>query len=50
MLNLVCLFVYLSPLPDNIATPIAAALGDLITLYILYTISDVLYRSQGKKI
>lgn len=33
---------------DNIATPIAAALGDLITLYILYSISDVLYRSLGK--
>ena len=34
--------------PDNIATPIAAALGDLVTLYILYFVSNQIYISMGK--
>lgn len=32
--------------PDNIATPIAAALGDLVTLYILYFVSNQIYISM----
>lgn len=34
--------------PDNIATPIAASLGDLITLALLSWISDKLYRAVGE--
>ncbi|CAG4952320.1 unnamed protein product [Colias eurytheme] len=33
--------------PDNVATPIAASLGDLTTLALLSWISSVLYRSLG---
>ncbi|XP_010764581.1 solute carrier family 41 member 1-like [Notothenia coriiceps] len=29
--------------PDNVATPIAASLGDLITLSLLATVSTILY-------
>lgn len=35
--------------PDNIATPIAASLGDLITLSILALISSFLYRHKGRE-
>ena len=41
-------FLYHHQSIDNIATPIAAALGDLITLYILYFISGILYQSIGE--
>lgn len=34
--------------PDNIATPIAASLGDLITLSILALISSFFYRHRGR--
>lgn len=33
--------------PDNVATPIAASLGDLITLSLLAGISSVLFRYIG---
>ncbi|MGH0169227.1 UNVERIFIED_CONTAM: hypothetical protein FKN15_056704 [Acipenser sinensis] len=34
--------------PDNVATPIAASLGDLITLSLLAGISTALYKYKGK--
>ena len=34
--------------PDNVATPIAASLGDLITLALLAGISTGLYKELGK--
>lgn len=34
--------------PDNVATPIAASLGDLITLSLLAGISTGLYQELGK--
>lgn len=34
--------------PDNIATPIAASLGDLITLSILAFISSFFYKHKGR--
>lgn len=34
--------------PDNIATPIAASLGDLTTLMLLSGIASLLYRASGK--
>lgn len=34
--------------PDNVATPIAASLGDLITLAILSGISTGLYQELGE--
>ena len=35
--------------PDNIATPIAASLGDLVTLALLSGTSNALYAKFGKK-
>lgn len=35
--------------PDNVATPIAASLGDLITLSLLAGISTGLYKELGNK-
>lgn len=35
--------------PDNIATPIAASLGDLITLSILAFVSSFFYKHRGKE-
>lgn len=35
--------------PDNIATPIAASLGDLITLSILAFISSFFYKHKGRR-
>ncbi|XP_071484764.1 solute carrier family 41 member 1-like [Diadema antillarum] len=35
--------------PDNVATPIAASLGDLITLSLLAWISNVLFKAIGKQ-
>lgn len=35
--------------PDNVATPIAASLGDLITLSLLAGISTGLYKELGTK-
>nr|XP_055115171.1 solute carrier family 41 member 3 isoform X1 [Symphalangus syndactylus] len=35
--------------PDNIATPIAASLGDLITLSILALVSSFFYRHKGSR-
>ncbi|VFV22687.1 solute carrier family 41 member 3 [Lynx pardinus] len=35
--------------PDNIATPIAASLGDLITLSILAFVSSFFYKHKGKR-
>ena len=34
--------------PDNVATPIAASLGDLITLALLAGVSSVLYSAIGE--
>lgn len=34
--------------PDNVATPIAASLGDLITLALLSWIATLLYEAIGK--
>lgn len=34
--------------PDNVATPIAASLGDLTTLFLLANISSFLFKSIGK--
>lgn len=34
--------------PDNVATPIAASLGDLITLALLAGISTGLYKELGE--
>lgn len=34
--------------PDNVVTPIAASLGDLITLYMLSTIASYLYSESSK--
>jgi solute carrier family 41 len=34
--------------PDNVATPIAASLGDLTTLALLSAISTVLFRAISK--
>lgn len=36
--------------PDNVATPIAASLGDLITLSLLAGVSTTLYDHRGKDI
>lgn len=36
--------------PDNVATPIAASLGDLITLSLLAGVSSTLYDHIGKGI
>ena len=35
--------------PDNVATPIAASLGDLTTLGLLAAIATFLYRAIGLK-
>ena len=34
--------------PDNVATPIAASLGDLITLSLLAAVSTLLYNAIGE--
>ena len=34
--------------PDNVATPIAASLGDLTTLALLALISQILWNAIGK--
>ena len=34
--------------PDNIATPIAASLGDVVTLGIIASIANLLYSLHGK--
>ena len=34
--------------PDNVATPIAASLGDLITLTLLAGVSSLLYSAIGE--
>ncbi len=36
--------------PDNVATPIAASLGDLITLSLLAGVSSTLYEYIGEEI
>ena len=35
--------------PDNVATPIAASLGDLITLSLLAGVSSTLYEYKGEE-
>lgn len=35
--------------PDNVATPIAASLGDLITLYLLARVSSMFLCHRGQK-
>lgn len=35
--------------PDNVATPIAASLGDLITLSLLAGVSSALYEYKGEE-
>ena len=34
--------------PDNVATPIAASMGDLVTLALLAWIASLLYRAIGE--
>lgn len=36
--------------PDNVATPIAASLGDLITLYLLARVSSMFLCHRGQKL
>lgn len=36
--------------PDNVATPIAASLGDLITLALLSGITSILWKAIGRYI
>jgi len=36
--------------PDNVATPIAASLGDLVTLALLSIVSNFLHKKIGKLI
>lgn len=36
--------------PDNVATPIAASLGDLITLSLLAGVSTTLYQYKGQRL
>lgn len=36
--------------PDNVATPIAASLGDVVTLGLLTAISSYLYKVKGKQV
>lgn len=36
--------------PDNVATPIAASLGDLVTLYLLARISSMFFCHRGQKL
>lgn len=36
--------------PDNVATPIAASLGDLITLSLLAGVSSTLFRCRGESL
>lgn len=35
--------------PDNVATPIAGSLGDLITLYLLARVSSMFFCHRGQK-
>jgi solute carrier family 41 len=35
--------------PDNVATPIAASMGDLITITLLSWIASLLFEAIGKK-
>ena len=35
--------------PDNVATPIAASLGDLVTLYLLARVSSMFFCHRGQK-
>jgi solute carrier family 41 len=44
MMVVIILSQKLSINPDNIATPIAASLGDLVTLSILATVGTLLYQ------
>ena len=34
--------------PDNVATPVSASLGDLVTLRLLSMVAQGLYRSEGE--
>ncbi|KAH7644639.1 solute carrier family 41 member 1-like [Dermatophagoides farinae] len=43
MITVICWTVKHDINPDNVATPIAAALGDLVTLAILYSIASIFY-------
>lgn len=36
--------------PDNVATPIAASLGDLITMSLLAGVSSLLYDHRGENL
>lgn len=35
--------------PDNVATPIAASLGDITSLILLSWVASILYDADGKK-
>lgn len=35
--------------PDNVATPIAASLGDLVTLYLLARVSSMFFCHRGQR-
>ena len=48
MVGVVLLSRRLKVNPDNIATPIAASLGDLTTLALLAGVGSVLYTAIGK--
>jgi hypothetical protein len=45
---LICLCRVLKVNPDNVATPIAASLGDVTTLSLLAWIADLLYKDMDK--
>lgn len=47
MITVICWTVKHDINPDNVATPIAAALGDLVTLAILYSIASIFYSIMG---
>jgi hypothetical protein len=45
---LICVCRVLKVNPDNVATPIAASLGDVTTLSLLAWIADLLYKDMDK--
>ncbi|KAK0064111.1 solute carrier family 41 member 1 isoform X1 [Biomphalaria pfeifferi] len=50
MVLVVLLSRYFKINPDNVATPIAASLGDLVTLSILAWVGNLLYEAIGKQV
>lgn len=48
MVVVVLLSRYFKINPDNVATPIAASLGDLVTLTLLAWVSNLLFQAIGE--